>query len=354
MGKLHTKDVVENLLKDQSFCLIRITLYLRRTSQESINLERKSYLDCSLDGEEFGRVTYWLQTLRSWKRWTHQKSTLKDSMQRRWYSQTRRIYFSNRRWTNQNRWRRARSENIHLDTGLPNSRRRSKRFSFRIRRVSSTTSGLISGCRWSNERLLVHVGKLHIPPSRWTKSQAFLAERRIFPCSTEMHWRIQNYKNKFGCQARKPYRWLLEYRCIKRFVGFLDRFHSVYSIKWETSRRIYVVRVETHEKAANIQARSFMARTLGENGEGHSLQHYKLVHKLTPMPQAVKIPEAEAAMDKKWEKLEKISEWNLTKVRNKSDVINEVRKKGRGSTFCVINGSLSSQECWVREETPEV
>ena len=32
---------------------------------------------------EFGRVTYWLQTLRSWKRWTHQKSTLKDSMQKR-------------------------------------------------------------------------------------------------------------------------------------------------------------------------------------------------------------------------------------------------------------------------------
>ena len=62
---------------------------LRKISQESINLERKSYLDCSSDTlctrEEFGRVTYWLQTLRSWKRWTHQKSTLKDSMQRRWY-----------------------------------------------------------------------------------------------------------------------------------------------------------------------------------------------------------------------------------------------------------------------------
>ena len=31
-------------------------------------------------------------------------------------SQTRRIYFSNRRWTNQNPWRRSGSENIHLDT----------------------------------------------------------------------------------------------------------------------------------------------------------------------------------------------------------------------------------------------
>ena len=38
-------------------------------------------------------------------------------------SQTRRIYFSNRRWTNQTPWRRSGTENIHLDTGPPNSRR---------------------------------------------------------------------------------------------------------------------------------------------------------------------------------------------------------------------------------------
>ena len=41
-------------------------------------------------------------------------------------AQTRRIYFSNRRWTNQNPWRRSGTENIHLDTGTPNSRRRSR------------------------------------------------------------------------------------------------------------------------------------------------------------------------------------------------------------------------------------
>ena len=46
-GRLHTKDVLENLLKDQSFRLVHwlsTTLFLRQTSQESINLERKSYL----------------------------------------------------------------------------------------------------------------------------------------------------------------------------------------------------------------------------------------------------------------------------------------------------------------------
>ena len=49
--------------------LVSITLPLRKTSQESINLERKSYLDCPSDTlctrEELGRVTFWPQTLRS-------------------------------------------------------------------------------------------------------------------------------------------------------------------------------------------------------------------------------------------------------------------------------------------------
>ena len=41
------------------------------------------FLEYALYAGEFGRVTYWLQTLRSWKRWTHRKSTRKDSMRKR-------------------------------------------------------------------------------------------------------------------------------------------------------------------------------------------------------------------------------------------------------------------------------
>ena len=62
----------------------------------------------------------------------------------------------------------------------------------------------------------------------------------------------------------------------------------------------------------------------GEN----SLQHYNLVHKFIPMPQAMKIPAAKAAVDKEWEKLEKISAWNLTKVKSKKQVIDEARTSG--------------------------
>ena len=43
-------------------------------------------------------------------------------------SQTRRIYFSNHRWTNQNTWRRSGPENIHFGTGPPNSRRGQRDF----------------------------------------------------------------------------------------------------------------------------------------------------------------------------------------------------------------------------------
>ena len=85
-------------------------------------------------------------------------------------SPKRRIYFSNSRWTNQNSRRRSGTENIHLDTAATKSRRESRWFSWRIRRISSTTSWLVSGCRWSDKRCLVHVGKLHTPPSRWTQS----------------------------------------------------------------------------------------------------------------------------------------------------------------------------------------
>ena len=46
------------------------------------------------------------------------------------------------------------------------------------------------------------------------------------------------------------------------------------------------------------------------------------------MPQAMKIPAAKAAVDKEWEKLEKLSAWNLTKVRSKKQVIDEARTSG--------------------------
>ena len=66
----------------------------------------------------------------------------------------------------------------------------------------------------------------------------------------------------------------------------------------------------------------------------NSLQHYNLVHKFIPMPRAMKILAAKAAVDK--EKLEKNSAWNLTKVKSKKQVIDEARTSGATvHTSCV-------------------
>ena len=75
------------------------------------------------------------------------------------------------------------------------------------------------------------------------------------------------------------------------------------------------------------------------------LQLYNLVHKFIPMPQAVKFPATKAAVDKEWEKLEKISAWNLTKVKSKKEVIDEARTTGTKVHFCISNGHTSSEKC---------
>ena len=67
-----------------------------------------------------------------------------------------------------------------------------------------------------------------------------------------------------------------------------------------------------------------------------SLQHHNLVHQFIPMPQAMKIPAAKAAVDKEWENLEKISAWNLTKVKSKKEVIDEARTKGAKVHFASL------------------
>ena len=52
----------------------------------------------------------------------------------------------------------------------------------------------------------------------------------------------------------------------------MDRFHSIYSVGRETSKRICVVREETNEKTADIQARSSIPRTLEFNGKARQAE----------------------------------------------------------------------------------
>ena len=92
-----------------------------------------------------------------------------------------------------------------------------------------------------------------------------------------------------------------------------------------------------------------MERSQNKNHEVHivgrgmnSLNHKKLVHILIPMPQAKKIPDAKAAVEKngKIGRNPGMASWQ--KVRKKKEVIDEARNEGQKSSFCVIDGSLSS------------
>ena len=107
------------------FCsLVEYHPKLRRTSQESVNLERKSYLDCSSDTHrtrgEFGKGDVLIADLETLEMMDASEiHSKKIQCKRSDISQRKsRIDFSNRIWTNQTLCRRSRLQNIHLDTAL--------------------------------------------------------------------------------------------------------------------------------------------------------------------------------------------------------------------------------------------
>ena len=94
---------------------------------------------------------------------------------------------------------------------------------------------------------------------------------------------------------------------------------------------------------ADESTRKGMEGSLHKNHADHiagkgmnSLSHYTLVRKFIPMPQAMKIPDAKAAVVKELEKLKKILAWQLTKVRNKKEKIAEAKKEGKTVQFASL------------------
>ena len=242
---------------DQLFRLVHwlsVTLILRKTSQESINLERKSYLDCFLDthaggiwkGDVLVADLEELATMGASEIYSKRLNAKEVIFQKQIENS-----FSRRRTSTLMRDHPIRGEGQRDFLGdLEGSPPSPLQDSYPVAGEASNDF-----CSMSGNFTYHH----HVEPR-----VTLYSPRRVIPYSTEIHWCLQNYSYKLGCNARRPLRWLLEYRWIQRFVWFLDRFHSFYSVKWETSRRIYVVREETDKTASDIQARSYMARTLEE------------------------------------------------------------------------------------------
>ena len=96
----------------------------------------------------------------------------------------------------------------------------------------------------------------------------------------------------------------------------------------------YACVVEAYEST-----RKRLESTLRRNHEDHiaekgfnSINHYNLVHKIIPTPQAMKIPDAKAAVDKEWDKREKIPAWQMDKMKSKRDVVLEEQKDKKESS----------------------
>ena len=152
----------------------------------------------SVRGEEFGRVTYWLPTLRSWKRWTHLNSTQKrlNAKEVIFPKENGNFIFPVTDGRIKPSWRRSGTENIHLDTGTSNSRRKSHRFSWRIRRVSSTTSWPREAIHdfWSMSGNFIH-------------RQLYSPREESFPIPVK-YINVSRTTHEFGCQARATHRCL--------------------------------------------------------------------------------------------------------------------------------------------------
>ena len=434
------KDVLGNHLKERLFHLVHwlsVTLSLRRISHESINLERKSCLDCSSDTlctrGEFGRVTYWSQTLRSWRRWTHRKSTRKDSMRKKWcFPNKENLFFQSQ-----------------MDESKPLEEIRTWEHppwygidQFKERVIPTFLE---------NQKGLFHNFMTHfrLPVKRlmifWSMSGNFIYRHHVEPRVKLYSLREESFPIplKYSDVSRtthtnldvKQEKRIDDYWNIDGSRDLSDPWtgsHSIYSIGRKSSWRTYVVRREIDEKKAYIQARSSMARALEINGKARQAESEEKIHlenarklrgihfidledtefketiknarekletsvapampskimksgasnkiqtnfcvyseswwiyenaygklstksktilqeketihhsttiwfiKFIPMPQAMKIPAAKAAVDKEWEKLEKISAWNLTKVKSKKEVIDEARTSGATVHFASL------------------
>ena len=98
---------------------------------------------------EFGRMTYWLQTLRISRRWTHRKTFQKEPNAKEVIFPKENGFFQMADGRIKHLGGDQDLKKIHFDAAATNSRRKWYWLSWRIRRVTST-SRLVSGCWWSD------------------------------------------------------------------------------------------------------------------------------------------------------------------------------------------------------------
>ena len=72
------------------------------------------------------------------------------------------------------------------------------------------------------------------------------------------------------------------------------------------------------------------------------------------MPQEMKIPDAKAAVDKEWKKLETIPAWQLEKVKSKKEVVLEAQRDKKKVHFATLMDICHLKKCRVGTKCSEV
>ena len=202
---------------------------------------------------------------------------------------------------------------------------------------------------------------------RLTKMQTTSRSDHLWPAIWSKMSKAAQRKEKQEWAIEKP---KLDNARILRGIDFIDQDDVAFKETWKNFRQKLKVPMEAavlckvrrdqckdicgepdtrrSKYACIVEANESTRRRLegAKDHEDHiagkgfkSLSHYNLVRKFILLPQALKIPEAKAAVDKEWEKLEQMPAWQLTKVRSKKESFRRHRE-GKNSSYCYIDGAF--------------
>ena len=108
--------------------------------------------------------------------------------------------------------------------------------------------------------------------------------------------------------------------------------------------------VEEHEST-----RQRLETSLPNDDEDHiagkgftSMTHYNLGHKFVPLPQAMQTPDAEAAVDKAWKKLETIPSMATGESQEHEEGYSRSTERKKESPLCYTDGHMSPEKRGVR------
>ena len=116
-----------------------------------------------------------------------------------------------------------------------------------------------------------------------------------------------------------------------------------------TRRSRYDCIIEAHESTRTRILGKTEARDHKDLAVEHGfipLTHYNLAHKPIPIPRGMNMPDAKAAVEKDWEKFDKLPAWQVAKVKSET-CHRKGAKKEMDSSFCHADGLMPPRDLGV-------